>query len=117
MSLESISAITLFVADMARACRFYEGLGFELKYGGAESRFSSYRVGEGSLNLALHDAPETGWGRPIFFVEDVDSFHARAVARGYEPDFEPRDAPWKERFFHMKDPDGHELSFAHPLDK
>jgi uncharacterized glyoxalase superfamily protein PhnB len=27
----------------------------------------------------------------------------------------PRDAEWGERFFHMDDPDGHELSFARPL--
>jgi uncharacterized glyoxalase superfamily protein PhnB len=27
----------------------------------------------------------------------------------------PRDAEWGERFFHLTDPDGHELSFAWPL--
>jgi uncharacterized glyoxalase superfamily protein PhnB len=27
----------------------------------------------------------------------------------------PRDAEWGERFFHLSDPDGHELSFARPL--
>ena len=27
----------------------------------------------------------------------------------------PRDAEWGERFFHLIDPDGHELSFARPL--
>jgi uncharacterized glyoxalase superfamily protein PhnB len=27
----------------------------------------------------------------------------------------PRDAEWGERFFHLVDPDGHELSFARPL--
>ena len=31
------------------------------------------------------------------------------------PDTEPRDAEWGERFFHVTDPDGHELSFARPL--
>ena len=39
----------------------------------------------------------------------------RALAGGYKPDFEPRDAEWGERFFHLSDPDGHELSFARPL--
>ena len=24
----------------------------------------------------------------------------------------PTDAPWGERYFHLRDPDGHELSFA-----
>jgi len=27
----------------------------------------------------------------------------------------PKDAPWGERFFHVTDPDGHEISFAEPL--
>jgi len=27
----------------------------------------------------------------------------------------PDDAPWGERYFHIRDPDGHELSFARPL--
>jgi hypothetical protein len=33
----------------------------------------------------------------------------------YRPDTAPRDAEWGERFFHLTDPDGHELSFAWPL--
>jgi uncharacterized glyoxalase superfamily protein PhnB len=28
----------------------------------------------------------------------------------------PRDAQWGERFFHVTDPDGHEISFAWPLE-
>jgi uncharacterized glyoxalase superfamily protein PhnB len=27
----------------------------------------------------------------------------------------PRDGSWGERYFHIKDPDGHELSFAELL--
>jgi catechol 2,3-dioxygenase-like lactoylglutathione lyase family enzyme len=55
------------------------------------------------------------WGRVLFPVADVDAFHARACAAGLQPDGAPRDAPWGERFFHLTDPDGHELSFATPL--
>ena len=51
----------------------------------------------------------------IFYVADVDALHARVVANGYQPDTLPRDAEWGERFFHVTDPDGHELSFARPL--
>ena len=56
------------------------------------------------------------WGRAIFHVDDVDALHARALARGLEPEAPPRDAPWGERYFHISDPDGHELSFARLLD-
>lgn len=48
----------------------------------------------------------------MIFVEDVDTVHARL---GEQPGLEaPRDAPWGERYFHVRDPDGHELSFATP---
>ena len=40
---------------------------------------------------------------------------AGMIAAGYRPDTAPRDAEWGERFFHVTDPDGHELSFAKPL--
>ncbi len=55
------------------------------------------------------------WGRVIFYHSDVDSLHASVIAAGYRPDTAPRDAEWGERFFHVTDPDGHELSFAKPL--
>jgi catechol 2,3-dioxygenase-like lactoylglutathione lyase family enzyme len=33
---------------------------------------------------------------------------------GFHPEI-PRDASWGERYFHMSDPEGHELSFARPI--
>jgi uncharacterized glyoxalase superfamily protein PhnB len=51
----------------------------------------------------------------IFYHYDVDALHARVVAAGYRPDTAPGHAEWGERFFHLTDPDGHELSFAWPL--
>ena len=44
--------------------------------------------------------------------------NARQVAErlNVSMNFEPaKDAPWGERFLHVADPDGHELSFAEPL--
>jgi len=55
------------------------------------------------------------WGRVIFYVADVDALYDRALAAGYQPATVPQDAEWGERFFHLIDPDGHELSFARPL--
>lgn len=112
-----LSAVTLVVADMARSTAFYESLGFEKIYGGPDAGFTSYRAGDGYLNLMLGNlpAPDGISFRAIFYVDDVDAFHANAVSAGIEPLFEPRDAPWNERYFHIKDPDGHEVSFAKPL--
>jgi uncharacterized glyoxalase superfamily protein PhnB len=50
----------------------------------------------------------------IFWVDDVDAMHDRTLAAGADPTGPPADAPWGERYFHVRDPDGHELSFARP---
>ncbi len=38
-----------------------------------------------------------------------------SVAGELDPDTTPEDADWGERYFHLTDPDGHEISFAKPL--
>lgn len=115
--LERISAITLGTHDMARAVRFYRALGFELRYGGEDADFTSLRVGGSYLNLIAQPAEVTWswWGRLIFHVADVDALYAHARTLGLHPHAPPEDAPWGERYFHLTDPDGHELSFARPL--
>jgi catechol 2,3-dioxygenase-like lactoylglutathione lyase family enzyme len=115
--LDSISAVTLAIHDMARAVRFYRMLGFEIIYGGADAAFTSFRAGRCYLNLITAPAEKTWswWGRVIFYHSDVDALYASIIAAGYQPDTSPRNAEWGERFFHVTDPDGHELSFAWPL--
>ena len=114
--IESISAITLAVKDMARSVRFYQAVGFEPLYGGADATFTSYLAGTGYLNLTVApDQEEHWWGRVIFRVDDVDRAYEEITSRGLQPQAPPRDAEWGERYFHLVDPDGHELSFAQPL--
>jgi uncharacterized glyoxalase superfamily protein PhnB len=48
-------------------------------------------------------------------VDDVDAMYQRVRATGPLPLTAPADAPWGERYIHVHDPDGHELSFAKPL--
>jgi len=117
MRLEGISAITLATHDMQRAVRFYQALGFELTFGGEQAGFTSLRVGPNYLNLVAQPEEKkwSWWGRAIFYASDVDALFEHAVAQGLKPDTTPRDAAWGERYFHISDPDGHELSFARPL--
>ena len=111
--IESLSAITLATGDMGRAVQFYQALGFPLKFGGPGDAFSSFALGSSFLNLIDEThGPVNWWGRVIIHVSDVDAMYAQALAAGFAPLFAPRDAPWGERYFHILDPDGHELSFA-----
>lgn len=117
VNVEKISAITLTVRDMGASVRFYKDiLGLKMLYGGEEASFSSFRTGGADsaiLNLELGQAVGD-WGRIIFHVSDVDEVWVYLTEKGFNPE-RPRDAPWGERYFHMLDPDGHELSFARPL--
>ena len=49
-------------------------------------------------------------------VDDVDKMYERVLECNIKPLTRPADAPWGERYFHLCDPDGNELSFARPLD-
>lgn len=114
--VHEINAVTLATPDMAASVAFYRALGFELRYGGPEAAFTSFVAGTGFLNLQS-DTAGAGrlWGRVIFWVDDVDAMHDRVLAAGHRPETEPGDAPWGERYFHVRDPAGHELSFARLL--
>ncbi|MFZ5655201.1 MAG: VOC family protein [Pseudomonadota bacterium] len=113
----SINAVTLRTGDMAACVAFYRALGMEVTFGGGQARFTTLSAGDCHVNLssALVVSAEPFPGRIIFHVADVDALYDRIRAAGYVPETEPADAPWGERFFHIRDPSGHELSFARPL--
>ncbi len=115
--LTCISAITLIADDMSASVRFYSALGFELTYGDEGATFVSLRCGDSYLNLIERagDKQAGWWGRVIFHVSDVDAMFERVESNGFAAETQPRDADWGERYFHMRDPAGHELSFAKPL--
>lgn len=116
-ALTQISAITLATSDMGRAVRFYQSLGFEVDYGGEDAGFTSFQVGDLKLNLIADERAKDvrWWGRVIFWVDDVDAMYEHVLSLGLEPEAPPRDASWGERYFHLSDPDGHQLSLATPL--
>lgn len=112
-----INAITFVVTDMALSVAFYEALGFGLAYGGPDTAFSSLGIGHNFVNLQhTGDTPGLGWGRVVFHVDSPDDMYDTALSAGYAAATQPADAPWGERYFHIHDPDGHELSFARLLD-
>ena len=116
MTVQRISAVTLAVRNMARSVVFYrDQVGLRLLYGGESAGFTSFGMGDGYLNLIASEEKTSWWGRVIFYVDDVDELHEKLLALGLKADTVPADAPWGERYFHISDPDGHELSFARPL--
>jgi len=128
-----ISAVTLSVKNMEKSCKFYSIIpGFKVAYGGSSSdSFTTFELGEGStykmyLNLEVksnidstfrHHSDKMDFGRIIFYSEDVDKLYSRftndaSISELVSFENEPLNASWGERFFHMRDPDGYQLSFA-----
>lgn len=112
-----INAITLAVADMDRSLAFYRRVGMPIEFRAEDDSFTTLRHGGNYVNLQRDPAhcPPHIWGRVILWVPDPDEIHRRLTDAGYPTESDPADASWGERYFHVRDPDGHELSFARRL--
>jgi catechol 2,3-dioxygenase-like lactoylglutathione lyase family enzyme len=144
MKVYRISAITLRVKDMEKSCTLYSKIpGFSLTYGGKPSdRFTTFEIGKGTnattyLNLELIEVDEGSsdfykkpilgktrdsedFGRIIFHTENVDTLYSymkqdEYISKSVVFENEPTNAPWGERFFHIRELNGYQLSFAQPL--
>lgn len=90
----------------------------EITYGGPNAPFTSLQIGPNYLNLQLDVLwipPTRIWGRFIVFVDDVDDAYARLISAGYKPTMAPKNAIWGERYFHITDTAGHEVSLARKI--
>ena len=134
MKVYKISAVTLIIKSMTRSCNFYSRIpGFKLVYGGSRNdTFSTYEIGgykfKMYLNLELitpgayihnQDRRAKQFGRIIFRTENVNELYSffrknKSISKIISFENEPKDAPWGERYFHIREPDGYQLSFAEP---
>ena len=131
MKIQKIAAITLKVRDMDRAYLFYSRIpGLRLCYGGSpDSVFTSFEMihmQSGSrchINLEFcNEFDNKNFGRIIIYSEDVDKLYQffkndSTLSKIIEIEDQPKDSNWGERYFHIIDPDGYELSFAQPIKK
>jgi catechol 2,3-dioxygenase-like lactoylglutathione lyase family enzyme len=119
---------------MENSCKFYSRLpGFRLVYGGDNYSFTTFELGEEEVKMCLNleftsddVSPSAGgagkrrdFGRVIFHTKNVDDLYQymksdNAISDVITFENEPVYAPWGERFFHVRDPDGYQLSFAQP---
>merc|ERR550537_2194848 len=136
----SINAVTFATDDMQKSCKFYTALGLQKTY--STDEFSTFGSpggpagGDNTFHINLFAVNSTalpprddgsknrygragwnGWGRAIFYVEDVDAIYHRCLNNNLRPEAEPEDAPWEERYFQILDPMGHEITIAKPLGK
>ena len=143
MKIYKISAVTLIIENMKKSCSFYSQIpGFKLVYGGSsDDGFTTFQIGEHVqkmyLNLELkipnnnhnhrharydyNDRKQRQYfGRIIFHTEDVDRLYSyfrsnKSISNLISFENEPTNASWGERYFHIREPDGYQLSFAKPI--
>jgi len=122
MKSKSVSGLGLYVQDIARTAEFYDTLGF--REGERTDAYLKIYLNwfwmQFNTISSVHNpefqkeaqAEPKGAGLYInIAVDDVDEFYAGVLAAGTKPSSEPRDWPWGNREFAMRDPDGYKLIF------
>jgi uncharacterized glyoxalase superfamily protein PhnB len=115
-----VTNILLWVQENQISEKFYRKLGFsvdvstdaysEVSLGGFRIMLINMRDEDEFAGDSL--AGEKGKGMYIYLhVDDVDLHYAKLVDEGFEPHTVPRDWPWGNREFVLKDPDGYKLVF------
>ena len=118
----------LMSRDVAASVRFYERLGFALRFQDAPVAPRYAGVTRDGVELHLQWQDESQWAshvdRPTyrFLVGDVDQLYLEFRGNGASADqpggtspwLVPADTPWGTREFHLRDPDGNGLQFYRP---
>ena len=127
MAEAKISAITLFVDDLAKTKKFYETVfGLEVLFEDEES--AAFRFGNAIVNL-LHEAaapelispaqvaPADAGSRMQLTIDvtDVDATCEELTSRGARLLSGPVDRPWGVRTATFADPGGHIWELAAPI--
>jgi catechol 2,3-dioxygenase-like lactoylglutathione lyase family enzyme len=117
MRPSGLDLVFLEVDSLHDSVEFYrDALGFALVSLNAQGDPPLATLSAGTLKLTLAEQPPAmgrrGRGGHFFFgVTDVDAFHARLRAHGYET-APPTDEGWGGRFVSLEDPDRYRLFFV-----
>ena len=122
MKMKSVAGIVCYVKDIEKTAEFYTSLGFTKEK--HELDHVSIRLNWFWIDFHpqdKEDKPEfqkeatlanKGAGMFLYInVEDVDEFYEGVIAKGLKPSSTPRDWPWGNREFVLRDPDGYKLVF------
>lgn len=121
-----VTNILFWVQENRISEKFYKKLGFsvdestdfysEISLGGFKITLVNMRDEDEFAGDSL--AGEKGKGMYVYIhVDDVDEHYAKLVDEGFKPHTVPRNWPWGNREFVLKDPDGYKLVFWHASSK
>ena len=117
-----VTSILLWTQENKVSEKFYKKLGFDVVR--SDDQHSLVELGGFQITLVnMRDeeefakdsmAAERGRGVYVYiYVDDVDEQYEKFIKLGIKPATKPRDWPWGNREFIVKDPDGYKLCFWH----
>jgi catechol 2,3-dioxygenase-like lactoylglutathione lyase family enzyme len=124
--LKKLDSLLFYVSNVGKTVDFYRKIGFEqtrLEKNLAEVSLKSFRLQFIDQSTAKDPefrkeatARQKGSGLYIYIeVEDIDEYHKSLLEKGLKPSGQPRNWPWGNREFVIRDPDGYKLVFHQPL--
>jgi catechol 2,3-dioxygenase-like lactoylglutathione lyase family enzyme len=104
----SLEGLTFHVLDLEKSRAFYARIPGAVLEAHRPGEFALFRIG--SSHLGLLQSKTRGLHLEVN-TPDIDDYYDRLVKAGIEPAGVPRDRPWGERTFNVKDPDGNLIEF------
>jgi catechol 2,3-dioxygenase-like lactoylglutathione lyase family enzyme len=120
MKIKSVAGLTCYVKNLKKTVKFYETLGFETRKS-EPNRATLYSnwfwidflvIGKNERSEFRSESDSGIKGAGVFLylsVDNVDEFHQQLVSNGLKPSTRPKDQPWGNREFSLRDPDGYNL--------
>ncbi|MDP2720663.1 MAG: VOC family protein [bacterium] len=124
--LKKLDSLLFYVSNVNKTAEFYKELGFEqrtTKKGMAVLNLSEFSLHfrdkneENKLEFRAEATAEPkGVGLYIYIeVGDIDNYYKGLLDKGLKPSSKPRDWPWGNREFVIRDPDSYKLVFYQPI--
>lgn len=125
-ALQAMTGMVAYVANPSATADFYRKAGFTIDKHDADrvavslgDFWMDFHRGsaETKPEFALEaNAPVKGAGLYLYFrVTQIDNFYQHLLEKGIVTSSEPRDWPWGNREFVVRDPDGYKLVFYQKL--
>lgn len=126
--LKALNLISLYAKDPEVALSFYKTLGFEVvsndgsiaevKLGEMRVQFVAQESAKGQHESFQKDAFGEPKGTGVYLyleVGDIDGYYDQMKQNGIKPSTEPKNWPWGQREFVVRDPDRYKLVFYQKL--
>lgn len=128
--LKACNLLGLYVKDVDASISFYKTLGFELASNGGS--VAEVQLGDMRLQFVAQETArdqdesfqKEAFGEPkgtgVYInveVDGIDDYYKQLRADGIKPSTEPRDWPWGQREFVVRDPDRYKLVFYQKLNQ